>query len=239
LEVVHRGLALTLGMRDLDQEKVKQHLRKELQRESAYRLELFCLANGKALDRLQAAFKAHGVRLVIDPEVHALKNRKVRTDYALYTEGLTADDLARVLERLGKEDKQAEARRRGDGQFDKVLVFPLTPASRKELTSLLGVDPLVAPARPQTPLGVDIHKPIASGTAAQVSQALEGQGPPRPEPGKPAAVRAPERLAVVLHYNPTRSRPTPSRELKQFLDSRKDRPSAAVPTFLVLRNVSG
>jgi hypothetical protein len=239
LEVVKPSLALSLGMRELTQEKKMQQLRKDLLRETAYRLELFCLDNGKALERLQSAFRAQGIRFLIDPEVlMSLKNHKLKGDYALYAEGLTAEELAKVLIHLARDDRQAEAKRRGDGQFDNLLILPMTPADQKELTALLGVDVLQSESpRPKSPLGVDIRKPVSDGTAAQVIGSLEGQGPQRPEPGKPTA-KIPERLAVVVPYHPARLRSVVSREVKQFLDGRKEH-HGNVQLFLVLRGANG
>jgi hypothetical protein len=95
------------------------------------------------------------------------------------------------------------------------------------------------PAKPKTPLGVDIRQPIANGTVAQVSQSLAGQGTPRPEPGKPATSKPPERLALVVPYPPGRPKPGSSKEIKQFLDSRKECPPGTVQVFLVLRGING
>jgi hypothetical protein len=168
-----------------------------------------------------------------------LKNRRLKTDYALYTEGLSIANLGKILEHLGRADKQAEARKRGDGQFDQVLILSVTADDRKELAALLGVDPLhPLPAKPKTPLGVDIRQPLENGTVAQVSQSLEGQGTPRPEPGKPVAVKPPERLAVVVSYAPVRTKPSTSKEIKQFLDSRKEQRPGTVQLFLVLRDAN-
>src|SRR5262245_26709104 len=172
LEVVHPGL-LTLALRDLEKPEVRQRLRKELQRESGYHVELTSLGNGKALERLQAAFRAQGVRLLIDPEVWArVKTRRLKLDCAIYTESLTPEELARVLEWLAREDKQAETRPRAAGQFDQLLVLPLSADDRKDLTTLLGADPLQPPARLKGPLGVDIRQPISEGTLGQVNQTL-------------------------------------------------------------------
>jgi hypothetical protein len=116
----------------------------------------------------------------------------------------------------------------------------LTADDRKDLAALLGVDPLQSvPAKPKTPLGVDIRQPIANGTVAQVSQSLAGQGTPRPEPGKPVTVKPAERLALLLPYAPVRTKPAASKEIKQFLDSRKEGQPGTVQMLLVLRGSNG
>jgi hypothetical protein len=234
-------VALSLPVRSLDRNESRQRLRKELRPDQGYRLELACLDKAKALDHLQGALKSHGIRLLMDQEAQVrLKNRRLKTDYALYTEGIFVEELAKILEHLGRIDKQAEAKKRGDGQFDQVLILSLTADDRKDLATLLGVDPLhPLPAKPKAPLGVDIRQPISTGTAAQVSQSLAGQGTPRPEPGKPVTVKLPERLALVVPYAPVRTKPTASKEIKQFLDGRKERQPGTVQMFLVLGSVNG
>jgi hypothetical protein len=234
LRTVNPAIPLGLTLRDLDQEKQRERLRKELGRENEFRLEMTCQDWAKALDRLSAAFKAKGIRFVMDPEVSSrLKNRRSRLDFAIYTEGLTGDELAAILEKLGKDDRHAESKRKGDGQFNKVIILPLI--DRKELSGLLGVDPLPPPpAKSKTPLGQNIRQPIAETTTAQVIQTLEGQGTPRPEAGKPVTVKASERLAIVVSYQLGRSKSGPSKEVRQFLDSRKERNPGTLQMLLVV-----
>ncbi len=241
LQVVSPGVALNLALRDLDQAQWRDRLRKELRRENSFRLELFCLANGKVRERLNAAFKAAGVRLVVEPEAQLrLKNHRFRGDYALYTEALTADEAAKLLARLGRTDRQAEAKRRGDGQFDRLFLWPISSTDRKELNALFGFDPLQAPPpKPKAPLGVDIRKPVAEDTAAQVVQSLAGQRTPRRDAGKAVAPKLPERQALLVPYLPNRPRPPASKEIKQFLDGRRDRPQGTIQLFLVMREVNG
>jgi anti-sigma factor RsiW len=241
LETVESRLALSLALRELDKEDTQQRLLKELHRETAYRLELFSLGNGKAMERVQAAFQARGIRLLIDAEAQVrLQNRRLRADYALYVEGLRAEELSQVLRQLRADDKRAEGKRKGDSQFDKMLILPLTAPDRKELINLLGVDPAQLPlSKPTTPLGVDPRKPVSDKTAEQVVQALEGKGPSRPEPGATAAIKPGERVALVLSYNPPRPKGAPSKQLKQFVDHLKARSPGTVQMLLVLRRANG
>lgn len=240
LQTVQPSVGLSLSLRDLDKNELKEQLRQNLRRANVLRMELFGLGNGKALQRLQNVLKARGVRLVVDPEVATrLKNRRVKTDYAIYVEGLTAEEWAKILERLGRMDREAEANNRhGDGQYEKLFVLPFSTVDRKEWAGLLGVDPVPASAKPKNPLGVDIRKPVSEGTATQVTQTLTGQGTARAEAGKAGAVKPSERLAVVMPYNPPR-KASPPREIKQLLETRKDRPAGTVQVFLVVRGVNG
>jgi hypothetical protein len=79
---------------------------------------------------------------------------------------------------------------------------------------------------------VDIRKPLAEDTAARLAETLKGQGPPRPEPGKPV-LKPSERLALVVTYNPAHRRAV-SPEIKQFLNSRPGRRPGTVQLFLVV-----
>jgi hypothetical protein len=229
LDVVRGPKLLLLNVRELDQDKPQQQLRDGLGKENAHRLELFCLENAKALPRLQAAFQTHGIKLLIDKDAQNCLTKRLKTNYVLYTENLTAEELATILQEVGRDDKKAEAQ--GDGQFDRIMVNPLGPDDYKELSSLLGVDAKVLQASKP---GIDPRKPVSEGTAEDVIRVLEGQGPPRPDPSKPSVVKASERLALVLASNVARPR-SPSKEVKQFLDSRKERRPGTVQMVLVLR----
>ena len=65
-------------------------------------------------------------------------------------------------------------------------------------------------------------------------QSLKGQGPPRPETGK-LVVRPGERLAIVLAYNPARSQPSQSKEVRAFLENRQESRSGTLQMIVVLR----
>jgi hypothetical protein len=223
-------LSLILALRQLDQPESARQLKEELQKDPAYHLELFCLDGARALDRMRAVFAQHGVRLLIDADAQALLGMHRKANYVLYADDLTQEELARVLQQLGAEDRKAEANRAGDGQFGKVVVNPWTATDQRKLAKVLGVDPAqLQPARRKAPLGVDIRKPVSDSTGDHVAQALKGQG------GKPAAKQA-ERLALVLVDRPFSARGAASREVKQFLDARKARRDGALQVLFVLRS---
>lgn len=220
-------LALVFKLRELEPEKIRKLLRDDRRHDNAYRIELDCRASGKALERLQAAFRAYAVRLIVDHDAADRLKRGLRTNFILYAENLMPDELEKFLQRLGQDDRQAEAKKRGDGQFERVVVNPMQPADHKQLAKLLGVDPTRWHAeRPKSPLGVDVRKPLADQTADQVVQSLKGQGAPGDRP------------ALVLAYNPVRPRPS-SKEVKLFLDERKEPRSGSVQVLFVLRGRDG
>jgi hypothetical protein len=227
-ELADLRLALVFHMRELEQGTLKKRLHELLHQETTCRIEMSCLVSRLALDRLHAAFLSQGVRLVVDQAALDRLQRRLQTNYVLYTENVTPDELAQVLQRLSQDDRKAEAKRRGDGQFERVVVNRIQPGDHQELSKLFGVDPTkLQPPRPKTPLGVDLRKPLADQTADQVVKSLKGQGTPT------------ERLAIVLPYNPVRPRPASSKEVKLFLDSRKELRAGTVQTILVLRSKHG
>jgi hypothetical protein len=185
------------------------------------------------LDRLEAAFQAKGVKVVMDRAALARWKKGLKTNYAFYMEDLTPEELTRLLQDLGAEDKKVDPKQR----FNKIIINHLTPADRKELCGLLGVDPRALPAKPQPqgPLGVDLTQPLSKKTEEQVADALAGKGPPRPKPGEKATAKVPDRLALVLSYNPVRATPSSSKEIKQFLATRPGQRPGAVQVLLVLR----
>ncbi|HEV2947820.1 MAG TPA: hypothetical protein VGX70_10615 [Gemmataceae bacterium] len=225
-------LALNLTLRELDQPRFQERLRQKLKEDAAFQLDMSCPVSAKGLDRLESAFRAKGVKVLVDRAALTRWQKGLKTHYAFYSEDLTPEDLAGILLALGDDDKKAEAKQR----FNKIVINHLTPANRGELCTLLGVDPRAKPAKPKGPLGVDITQPLSKKTEEQVADALAGKGPPRPQNGKTTAPKAPDRLALVLSYNPVRISPAGSKEIKQFLATRFGQRPGAVQVLLVLRS---
>jgi anti-sigma factor RsiW len=230
------ALPLIQKFAELDVAKLKE----ELQKDSGFRLELPCGESVHAFERLQAVLKAHNMGLTIDPEAQArLKQPKLHTNLVLYAEDLTAEDLVKVLQHLAVEDRKAEAKKRGEGLFDALVLTRMSKEDRKELSELLGIDPRqVQPPKVNSPQGMDPKVPLTETTLNQVTQTLTGQGgTPRSDANKPAA-KAPDAQVLVLPYNPVRPRPG-SAEVKRFLEARKPPRSGAVQLLLVLREMKG
>jgi hypothetical protein len=229
LDEVRLGLALPL--RNLDLPEEQERLRERLKEDTAFHLDVVCSETARGLERLDAAFKAQGIKLMVDQAAQLRWKKGLKTNYALYSEDVTAEELAKILQQLGNEEKKAEPKRR----FDRVIIHHLSPWNRKELCSLLGVDPKTLPAKPKTPLGVDIGKPLSEATADQLADSLAGKGTPRPKPGESVDFKKPQRQALVFSYNPLRVKPGNSKEIKAFLDGRKDRRAGTLQILLVLR----
>jgi hypothetical protein len=237
LAEVKVALPVALSVRDLEKDTARRKLFDELRKDSAFRLELPCRDGTRAFERLEAICKARRVGLHIDGAAQfRLKKAQWRTNYVVYLEGLTPDEWAGLLRQLNQHDAKS-ARKPTERQFDGLVITRLTPRDHKELADLMGLDPTRTSPKPTGPLGIDLHKPLSEQTAAQVAQALAGQGGGRPQPGKPKA-KAPEHVALVMAYNPVRPRPG-SPEVKRFLESRKPTRPGTIQVLLVLRGTIG
>jgi len=229
LEQVELALPAFFKLHDLDQAKAGEKLLDELNKSSAFRIEILCKDASRGFDRIQGAFAAQKMALVIETNAQArLKKPQWKSDYALFFENMKPGGLVKLLGKVGRLDRtpgsdKKPAEQRFDGS---VVVQKMSKVDRQELTSLLGVDPIGV--RPELPRGlpkIDIRKPLTESTRAAVDAALDGKGVPRPTG---------EGDSAVVVTMPNRNR-TP--ELKRFLDGRKPAVPETVQVFLVLRNV--
>jgi hypothetical protein len=136
--VVKPPFSLIEDVREIKADK----LRKDFGDEAALRVELPCHDTAKGFRRLQTALKDAGIMLAIDAGAqNRLDKPRLRSNYAFLVEELTAEELARVLARVGSDDKKAaEAKPRPDGQFSKMVVARLSEIDLKELSAVLHVE---------------------------------------------------------------------------------------------------
>jgi hypothetical protein len=220
-------LPATFKLRDLPQDAAHKKLVAELQKDAAVRLELPCADGSRAFERLQAILKTHHVELMIDASAQRRLSKPLwKTNYVLYSEGMTATELASLLQQIGA-DKHP-----GENPFDHLVVRRMTERDHKELSDLLGVDPVqIKPSKETGTLGVDPRKPVSDQTAAQLAAALAGQG-------RAGAKATTEHIVLAMPYNPVRPR-RDSAEVKRFLDERKPLRAGALQVLLVLRGPTG
>jgi Putative zinc-finger len=233
-------VAVFMPARELTQRNRQEELADKLRRASAQHLDLYCRQTATALDRLQGAFKAQSIQFVMTPDAENAHKLGLKTDYLLYGENVTPDDVVAVLRQVAIDERKAEAGRRGPkqpGQFQNVLVDGISPDDYKLLARVLKVD-LSKPdgVQGKTPPGIDPLKPLATRTADEVVRSLKGQGTPRPEPGRSMS-KAPERLLVVSTCNPIHPDPKAA-QVQRFLTSRKDRLPGMMQVLIVLRGSS-
>ncbi len=229
-------LPIVLKVRELDREPIRKNFLAELRKDADFRLELPCSNGSRAFQRVQNAVKAVHLSLVIEKGARDRLKLQAPSSYAVYIEDLTPEEWTRFLQQISAEDAKLAARKKPvDVQFDWLVLTRMTPQNRKELSTLLGVDPTTTEPSAQTSPGADPRKPLSEATARQGGQSLAGQGnAPRPEAGKPAA-KSPQRLALVLAYNSVHSSSN-SDEIKHFLESRKPPRPGTIRVLLVLRS---
>jgi hypothetical protein len=235
MDQVEFTLPVLFKVHQLDQDTLRSELVAELRKDRDFRLELPCRAGTPAFQRLQIACRALGVALVIDPAAQErLKMPQLAASYAVYMENISPEDLARLLQRAGLDDKRLAGRKPLEIQFDRLVLARMTPRDRKELSVLLGVDPTQGGVPPGGSLGTDPRQPLPDLTARQVAESLAGQGgKPRPEPGKPSA-RPGDNSGLVVIFNPARVHPG-SAEIKRYLEGRKAARPGTLRVLLVLR----
>ena len=216
------SLSLLLPLKDLDQPYPKKQLRDELKKDEIFRLDLFCRDSTKAGELLQAALKSRGQQITVDALAHDRFKKRLKTEYVFFTESLTADEIALLLEALGSDDRKAEEKKAGEGQFDKFLLTPFVNDDASELSKLLGVrrDALKLP---KSRITFDPRKSLESNTAAQLGSNLpKGSG------------SRTDKWTLILPNGPFAD-PKNSKEIKSFLEKRTERKPGTVTLMLVLR----
>jgi hypothetical protein len=233
LDRVANTLPVVVKVGDLDREPARKSLLAELDKDNNFRIELPCQHGTKAFERVQKAAAAVRLGLIVEKQAQERIKLKWRTNYVLYIENVTPAELTRLLRQIGVEDRKLAAGKPAEAQIDRLVLTRLSAQQHKELSTLLGIDPTTTVPAAPGPLGADPRKPLSDATAQQVTQALAGQGTPRPQAGKKAE-KPPEQFALVLAYNPVRPAPG-SAEIKRFLESRKPTRPGTIRVLLVLR----
>jgi anti-sigma factor RsiW len=239
LRVIPPGFPLTLSLGELNREEEKKRLRLVMEKGTGYHIELFCRGNGHALERLRAALSSQRIGLLVDDAAESrLKRGATEENYLLYAQEMTAVQLASVLERLASDDKEAEDKRRGSGEFENFTVCALAVEDSRVVAAFLGGDPLLPPAPGlRGSLVPDLYKPLPERAAAPANRSsLPPNGTPRLDR---ALVKPPEHSALLIPYGPGRPKTITSNPVRQFLSNRKPPQHGAVQVFLVLRHASG
>jgi hypothetical protein len=147
-ETVNVALPVTVKLRELDQEAVRKKVLGEWKQDTAFRIELPCKNGTHAFERLQAVWKAQGHHLLVDQVAQGrLKKSTWKTNYIVFVENLTPDELLQLMQQLGGEDKKGEAKKPPEApQFEHLVVTRMSKHDHKELSDLLGVDPVPLPS---------------------------------------------------------------------------------------------
>jgi hypothetical protein len=163
VQVTPPRLPMSVSARELASDDTRRKVQRELGKADSQHVDLFCRDTARAFERLQNAIKSHGVRVIVDAVAQESVKRKLRGQYVVYCDDLTAADWAKVLQQVGASDRRAEDARAGDGAFDHVVVVPFDTADQKELATVFGSD-LSLPPRPAVG-----KKDVKSAVAAAVS----------------------------------------------------------------------
>jgi hypothetical protein len=146
---------LILSVRDLEGAEGRKRFQKELAKSGQEHIDLFCRDVSKGLERVQGALRGRGLRLIVDVQAQESLKRKLRAQYLVYCDDLTAVEWAQILQGLSAGDRK-------ENLFDQVVMFPFDGTDQKDLTSVLGADP----TQPET------RRSRAGGPAKNDRQAL-------------------------------------------------------------------
>jgi DNA-binding NarL/FixJ family response regulator len=200
----------------IQQDGVRAELLDFLKHGDGFRIELPSGNGTQALDRLQAACKDQKLTVLVEPTAQRRhKMTQAKTNYVLYVENLSPEELTALLQSVAAEDHKSP-------RFTGLVVRQLTRTDDKVLSGWLGIDVNeLAPAKGDGPLGTDVTRPLPEQTADQIAKAL---------------VKGGEKQVLVMAYNPVE--PTKnSPEMKRFLDSRRTAKPDAVRALIVLRSL--
>jgi len=231
LEQVDLALPVVHQLAELDQPEKLRKLRDQVTAGSAFRIELLARDATRGFERVRRAAAGQKLALVIDPAAaDRLRKPQWRTDYALFAENLTPANVIALLQGIARADRQAAAKKSVEQRFNGSLVVKeLAHWDRKELTQLLGIDPVrVRPAAARPQAGLDIRRPLSEQTSTEVTAALAGKGVARPGKAQP------QQSAIVLRLSGSRVR---SVALRRFLDERQPAKPGTVQVLLVLRSL--
>ncbi len=190
-EWVDPTLAVAVSLRELDQAALQQKVLSAFKAGEAYRLELTGSSNARAVEAVTKAFQSQGmVVLVDDAALQRTKHPKWLTDYAVLADDVTPSELADVLTRLGKTERDSDTKRSDAARFHDVMVLPLTQDDCKEQATLLGIEPgqVARPSKPSTVQGsprlvlVLSYNPARTQLASskEIKRYLEARTPRRP-----------------------------------------------------------
>jgi hypothetical protein len=210
---------IRLAAGDLAAETTRTRLATQLRQESAYHVDLAVQDSGHAVERLTAALRKSGVKILMPAGTqNSLKQKQGKIRYFLFAENLRPEDVASILQQLG-----SSSRNKLDAGVHQVVIDVMTPEHRQQLVDLLG-------KRPSDPPADLVNRTIIAGKR-------EGQATQPPSPI--AAPPAQERFALVLAMpQGSLTSPADSVELRTFLGNRRAQHPDAVQVLLVVHDAS-
>src|SRR5262249_14091716 len=118
LERVTLALPVIHKVHQLDKPEAAKKLLDQLASAKGFRLELLCHDAARGLERLRASLTAKKIQVTLDPMAQArLKKPLLRSDYAVFLENVTAQELMAVLRGAGVADRKAADKSSAEGRF--------------------------------------------------------------------------------------------------------------------------
>lgn len=203
---------------ELEREDRRQELTDELRRDSAYRFDLFVRDTARGIEVFQNAAKVAGLTTFTDATALDRLKKKQVSSVVIYTESLTAAELAALFSQVSIEDAKFSPR-----ICDSLHAAPVGRTDELELKATLGFDAGLF-KRPTSGTPRTSDKPVSASTINDVVKSVTNTG---------------DKTAVLLAWHPANARTNPSMsaELKQFHSKRGDRKPAAIPAIIVIRPV--
>lgn len=211
------------ALSELEREDRRQELTDELLRDPAFRIDLFVRDTARGVEIFQSAAKASGLTVFADATALDRLKKKQVASVVIYTESLTAAELADLFAKLCAEDAKFSPR-----VCDVLHAAPVVRSDELDLRATLGFDvglfkrPVgtggTAPST-KTP-----EKPVSASTIDSVVKSVTNAG---------------DKTAVLMTWHPANARTNPqlSAEVKQFQSKRADRRANALPAIIVIRPV--
>lgn len=130
--------APSISFNDLkDEGQAAKQLAAELNKTDELQLDVTVRNNPQAMDRLKSVLSVYGVKLVVDPGSDAaMKKSPGKTEFLIYAENLSRDELSKIFKELAAEEKKTAS------PFNKVTVASLSKQEDQVVTSLLGTNPV-------------------------------------------------------------------------------------------------
>jgi len=201
----------------------------KLKQERSVRIDFPCKDGTAACERLKAVVAASGINPIIEQVAdYRLKHPKLDTNYVMYLEDVTADELAKILETVGRADSGKSA----EPLFGGLVLARMTETDATELKGLLGsygrfLRLRLGSGSASAPL--DPKTSLPTTTPDEIFLA-----PPRPDSSKSSAKA--ERQGLILPYNPVRPQQR-SAEVKRFIETRRQPRPETLQVLLVVHDV--
>lgn len=200
----------------LGTEDIQSQLLTELEKDSAYRFNLFSTDPIKAIELFTSAAKTVSIRLKAEAFTQERVNRQLPIAYAIYTESLNAKQIAQLFKALALELADPKVQQ----TIGMAHLMPITVADQRDLKDLLGLDRQWLLQRQSTPN--ETPKSIQSSTIQELKQSLQ---------------KTSGHQGLVLTYAPVSSRVSPaqSAEIQGFFESLPAREPDQIPLLIVIR----